>query len=144
MMPGFSGEQLVDALRQLPQFAQTPIMLLTAKADNDTRVRLLQRGVQDLLAKPFDSDELRARVANLLKAKHAHDVAQERRRLSEEKRRLLMEHAREAFVVLDADGLIVEANRAAADLLGKTPVELKNRRFGELARFEAPEDGGAD
>jgi PAS domain S-box-containing protein len=142
MMPGMSGEQLVDALRALPQFAQTPIMLLTAKADNDTRVKLLQRGVQDVLSKPFESEELRARVDNLLKTKRAHDAAQQRTQLSEEKRRLLMEHAREAFIVVDAEGAIVEVNRAAADLLGRGRAELEGRLLRGLAELEAADGGG--
>ena len=44
MMPGKSGDQMVEELRAQPQFDDIPILLLTAKADDDLRIRLLQSG----------------------------------------------------------------------------------------------------
>ena len=61
MMPGMSGDRLLDALRAAPETRDTPVLVLTAKADDQLRVELLRRGAQDFLAKPFAADELRAR-----------------------------------------------------------------------------------
>ncbi len=77
MMPEMSGDQMVAALR--PFLPDVPIVMLTARADDELRVRMLREGVQDYLAKPFAVDELLARVDGLVAA---------RRRTLEELRRL--------------------------------------------------------
>jgi PAS domain S-box-containing protein len=141
MMPELSGDQLVEALRADPLFEQTPIILLTAKADDETRVALLRGGVQDVLTKPFNSDELLVRVTNLLEAKRASDIVHEKRRVSEEKRRLLMEHARDAFLILDDQGQILEANKEASALFKAQGGALEGRRFTDLASAAGRENG---
>jgi signal transduction histidine kinase len=74
MMPKMSGDQLVSALRNRPDFDDTPVMLLTARADDDQRVRLLKEGAQDYVMKPFSREELLARVRNLVSMKRAKDL----------------------------------------------------------------------
>ena len=66
MMPKMSGDQMVAELRKHAEMADTPIVMLTAKADDGLRVELLQHGVQDYLQKPFLDDELLARIGGLL------------------------------------------------------------------------------
>ncbi len=74
MMPLMSGEQLVKAIRGSGDTpAATPILLLSAKAGDDLRVRLLRGGAQDYLTKPFLPQELLARAANLVATKRAGD-----------------------------------------------------------------------
>jgi signal transduction histidine kinase len=77
MMPGLSGEQLVQALRQHGELEQTPIVMLTARADVDLRVRLLRDGAQDYLLKPFSPAELLARINNLLINQRARRTLQQ-------------------------------------------------------------------
>ncbi|MDP9369737.1 MAG: response regulator [Chloroflexota bacterium] len=74
MMPGMSGDALVHALRSEPGLIDIPVIVLTAKADDELRVRLLREGAQDYLVKPFAPEELRARVGNLLAMKRVRDV----------------------------------------------------------------------
>ena len=66
MMPGMSGDKLVAALRQHRELDDVPLVILTAKADDALRVKLLGAGVQDYLTKPFSAEELRARVDGLV------------------------------------------------------------------------------
>ena len=77
LMPGMSGEQLVQAIRNSPELDHTPVVLLTARAEESVRVRLLREGAQDYLLKPFAADELRARVANLISMKRTRQVLQQ-------------------------------------------------------------------
>jgi len=70
MMPGMSGDALVAALRQQPGLEGVPIVLLTAKADDALRVKMLRGGVADYICKPFDPEELLARVGGLLAGRH--------------------------------------------------------------------------
>jgi signal transduction histidine kinase len=73
MMPGFSGMQLVDAIRDHEALSFTPILMLTAKTDDEIRVQLLREGAQDYLLKPFVAEELRARVGNLVALKRTRE-----------------------------------------------------------------------
>ena len=71
MMPRMSGDQLLAALRADPDFAGTPFLVLTAKADDALRVRLLREGAQDFLVKPFAAAELVTRAENLIAVRQA-------------------------------------------------------------------------
>lgn len=71
MMPEMSGDALVREIRSRPEFNLTPILLLTAKADDALRVQLLQEGASDYVMKPFSEAELLVRVRNLVNFKLA-------------------------------------------------------------------------
>lgn len=76
MMPYLSGDQLVEQLRTFPELETTPVVILTAKSDQELRVALLRQGAQDYLTKPFSVAELRARVDNLVALKRVRDLLQ--------------------------------------------------------------------
>jgi len=77
MMPQMSGDQFVHQLRTYPELDTTPVILVTAKADDELRVQLLRKGAQDYLMKPFSVEELRARVGNLIAIKRVRDLLQQ-------------------------------------------------------------------
>lgn len=64
MLPGLDG---FEALRRLRQQSELPVLMLTARAERGERVRGLQLGADDYLPKPFDPDELLARVRAILR-----------------------------------------------------------------------------
>lgn len=64
MMPGEDGLSLAAALRSR---SDVPILLLTAKADGEDRVRGLESGADDYLTKPFEPRELLLRINNILR-----------------------------------------------------------------------------
>jgi diguanylate cyclase (GGDEF)-like protein/PAS domain S-box-containing protein len=76
MMPKMGGDRLVDELRARSPLAHVPVMVMSAKADEALRIKLLTESVQDYLTKPFSAHELRARVRNLVTMKRARDVLQ--------------------------------------------------------------------
>jgi PAS domain S-box-containing protein len=65
MMPTMSGVQMIAGMRRLPELQATPILLLSAKADEQLMVKLLDEGAQDFIVKPFSEKELLVRVRNL-------------------------------------------------------------------------------
>lgn len=77
MMPEMDGVELVDALRQRPELAETPVLVLTARAEAELPERMLRKGVQDYLVKPVGAGELRARVDNLLDLSGSRRLLQE-------------------------------------------------------------------
>ena len=64
MMPGESGFELAKALRKT---SQVPILMLTARAEAESRITGLEIGADDYVAKPFEARELSLRIANILK-----------------------------------------------------------------------------
>jgi signal transduction histidine kinase len=76
LMPGLSGEELLEAVRSRPELNGVPFLLLTGQVDYTVRLRALRGGAQDYLTKPFSVEELRARVAIHLGLKLARDVLQ--------------------------------------------------------------------
>ncbi len=66
MMPVLSGLGLLAALRASPSTDFVPVVLLTARATSEDRLEGVQSGADAYLPKPFDPDELRACVANLI------------------------------------------------------------------------------
>lgn len=69
MMPGVSGLDLIRAVREAEAIQGTPIVLLTAKVDENTRVEGVEQGADAYLSKPFNDRELLAEVRNLLALK---------------------------------------------------------------------------
>lgn len=66
MMPGIDGITLTRQLRENPRTASVPIIILTARADDGSKMQALEAGVTDFLTKPFATSELVARCRNLL------------------------------------------------------------------------------
>jgi CheY-like chemotaxis protein len=54
MMPGLSGPETLELLRQLPEMRGVPVVFLTAKAMPDELEQLLHHGATGLIVKPFD------------------------------------------------------------------------------------------
>lgn len=66
MMPGKDGVELTSLIRAHPEYTRIPIVLITAQASDASRLKALEEGANDFIAKPFSSVELRARLRNLL------------------------------------------------------------------------------
>src|SRR5262249_47818402 len=68
MMPGLDGLALLQAVRAEPKLCLIPFIMLSARADEHTRVELLRSGADDYLVKPFAAAELLARVDGQLES----------------------------------------------------------------------------
>ena len=62
MLPFVDGLQLVGLVRQQPGWEQVPVLMLTAKTQERDIVRALDAGANDYIVKPFQPDELLARL----------------------------------------------------------------------------------
>jgi DNA-binding response OmpR family regulator len=66
-MPDMDGLALCHKIRENPQLADTPILLLTARADTQDKYHGFLQGADDYLVKPFDPTELQLRIKALLR-----------------------------------------------------------------------------
>jgi two-component system, OmpR family, phosphate regulon response regulator OmpR len=64
MMPGETGFDLAKSIRST---SGVPILMLTARAEKESRIAGLELGADDYVAKPFEPRELSLRIANILK-----------------------------------------------------------------------------
>ena len=111
MMPRLDGLGLVAALRADARTAAVPVLLLSARAGQESSVEGLRAGADDYLVKPFSAVELLARVRSNL------EMARFRSRESQF-RRTLIDSLQEGFFVTDEEGTILEANQAFLTLVG--------------------------
>jgi C4-dicarboxylate-specific signal transduction histidine kinase len=70
MMPEKDGLQACKELRERTSTQSIPIILLTARADEDTKLKALSVGASDFLPKPFSTTELHVRIKNLVESYH--------------------------------------------------------------------------
>lgn len=71
-LPGLDGYGVLAQLRSRPDTRQLPVVVLTAKGDEDNEVRVLQAGADDFLTKPFRARALYARLEKILHPRRAH------------------------------------------------------------------------
>lgn len=67
MMPNRNGLEFVESIKSKPEFANIPVIMLTARAGLHDRIKGLMVAVDDYLVKPFNGQELIVRIHNLLK-----------------------------------------------------------------------------
>ena len=66
VMPHLGGYAVLETVRADPQFAGVPVLLFSAAMSEDARAIGLRRGATEVLAKPFDLEQLRAAIRRCL------------------------------------------------------------------------------
>jgi signal transduction histidine kinase len=128
MMPEMDGFALLEALRRNPETRVVPVIMLSARAGEESRIEGLEAGADDYLAKPFTARELVARVEAQIKmarmrkqagdteAALTHEIQQARQFAWE-----ALEHIPDSFAMLDRDYKVTYMNRAAATISAGIP-----------------------
>lgn len=73
VMPNLSGLEILHTIRETNRIESTPVIVLTASTDPETKMKALELGVTDFVAKPVDPSELVLRVRNALVSKAHQD-----------------------------------------------------------------------
>lgn len=76
MLPGLAGTDVLRALRGRPEWADIPVVLLTARKEEQDRIEGLSLGADDYVSKPFSPRELVLRIAAVLRRVRQQPVAE--------------------------------------------------------------------
>jgi PAS domain S-box-containing protein len=154
LMPGLDGYEVCARLKAEPGLRDIPVLFLSGLSAAGDRVRAFQAGGVDFIAKPFQLEEVKARVRNhleLARQRRALQAANEqlqaelaghRRtqaalRAAEERFRGISEHAHDAICLIEPAGKIVWCNDQAVRLSGHARAQLL--AADSFAVFVAPE-----
>lgn len=85
VMPGMTGYEVCRRIRANPETRMLPVVMVTALDPKEERVKGIEAGADDFLAKPINQPELLARVRSLLRIKSLHDQLDEANRTLEER-----------------------------------------------------------
>ncbi|MBI4710182.1 MAG: response regulator, partial [Nitrospirae bacterium] len=101
MMPEMDGYEACKKLKENPETQRIPVVMVTALTERESRLKGLEAGANDFLAKPVDHAELMVRTKNLLKVKEFEDFLQNYNKILEEDVAKKTEELRIAFKNLD-------------------------------------------
>ena len=139
MMPGLDGFGLLKALRERPETQTIPLILLSARAGEESRVEGIEAGADDYLVKPFTARELQARVNTHLAISRLRREAGEReRRLREEAERSrqelvdILENLSDGFIRLDCNWRFTYVNSAAERLNNMRRQDMLGRSLWDV------------
>jgi adenylate cyclase len=114
MLPGMNGQETTRRIKHLADRPFIPVILVTARGDQQSKVKGLDAGADDFLVKPLDFAELLARVRAMLRLQRSQRSLQTEQRKTE----LLLHLTRELGTTLDLDELLMHFLDRLADAVG--------------------------
>ncbi len=144
MMPKMDGFQLCSRLKSDPRTSHIPVIMLTAKATMQDKISGLETGADEYLMKPFEEEELRARIRNLLEQrKRLHEyfrqyglvgadiknIASADQKFLQKAAAVIIEHISDTSFSVEIMADILAVSRSLLEkkleaLSGETPVSL--------------------
>ena len=132
MMPKLDGLGLVRELRNDPETRGVPIILVSARAGEESRVDGFGKGADDYLIKPFSARELLARVSARLELARVRGLAEQELRHARDYAEAIIHTTRGPLVILEADLRVHKANKAFYQTFNVPPAETEGRLIYEL------------
>lgn len=142
LMPGINGFEVLRRLKTEVEGRGIPVIFLSGITEVELRVEGLKLGAVDFISKPFQPDELLARVRNQMELfrlrarleRQAADLllANEQLRESEARYRAVTQSANDAIFTIDSEGKIVSWNQGAEKIFGYTEAEISGQPVIQL------------
>ena len=144
MMPGMDGYEVCRRLKASPQSHNITVIFLSALDDTKDKVRGLETGAVDFISKPFQAEEVIARVQTQLKIHRLEQALSARNRQLEADKARILENMNEGIFGLDSLGQITFANPAASVMTGWAVDQLKGRHLISLLQGDEQEEALSD
>ncbi|MGG4166395.1 response regulator transcription factor [Rossellomorea vietnamensis] len=128
MLPGLSGEEL---LKKITKESHVPVIIISAKLETQTKINSLRAGADDYITKPFDVDEVSARIDSCLRRYRDLSGVQETNQLMYKD------------IVLDMDSKVVTVNDSELKLTAREyeilllMMSSSNKVFSKANLFES-------
>ena len=133
IMPGMNGHQVMDFIKS--HYPDTLVIIMTGHASVESAVECLKMGAHDYLRKPFDFEQLLARVKNTINQinlKKEHELVNGRLKVTEQRYRYLVDASPDIIYTLNPEGEITFINGAAESLLGRDTEQLVNKHYTDI------------
>lgn len=124
MMPDMDGFDVCEALKSDAETADIAVIFLSALGDSRAKVRGFAVGGVDYIAKPFQSDEVVARVRTHIKIHRLERELARRNNELEAENQQILDAVDEGIIGLDIDGRITSVNPAATRITGWSAADL--------------------
>jgi signal transduction histidine kinase len=113
MMPNLNGFEVTRLIRADPKIKGMPVILITALGETADRIMGIEAGCDEFVTKPFEKQEVLARIRTLLKLNYYRSQIDEK-----EKFEHVVNRMNDGLVICDADLNIVKTNQKGRELLG--------------------------
>ncbi len=113
MMPGMDGFEVCRRLRRDPRTKELPIIIVTALNDRQSRLLGIQAGADDFISKPFDLEELDARIRSITRLNRYRTLLSERTKFER-----LLDLSPDGIIIVDSKQNVILANPAMHRMIG--------------------------
>ncbi len=132
MMPHLDGFGLLEAIRTDDRTRTLPMIMLSARAGEESRIEGLAAGANDYLIKPFSARELLARIGSQLELARLRRETEQALRYRGEQFQMLLNQAPLGMYLVDADFRIRQVNPIALPVFGNIPGGVVGRDFDAI------------
>lgn len=135
MMPGMDGFEVCERLKADPETADIAVIFLSALTDSQSKVHGLAIGGVDYIAKPFQTDEVLARVRTHIKIQRLERALARRNNELEDENQQILNTVEEGIIGLDVAGRISSMNAQAEAITGWAAADSIGELFSQLNLF---------
>lgn len=127
-MPPPNGFEVLKQIKENPLARQMKVIMLTATHQVENKIKAFSSGAADYISKPFEAEELIARIETQLALKKSEGALRE----SEARYRVLAENASDLIAKITLDGIYTYVSPASLAVLGYKPEELIGQSYYNL------------
>jgi len=139
-MPEMDGYQVCKALKEDPELENIPVIFVSALSEPFNKILGFQQGAVDYIEKPFQLEEVEARVSTHLKLQHYQKQLKAQAFSSEERFRLTFENAAVGIAHARMDGSFLIVNNCFCTILGYEEKEFDNLNLQDLVAPDEQEE----
>jgi len=132
MMPGMDGYEVCQKIKSDPLISDTVIIFLSALDDVEDKVKGFSVGAVDYVAKPFQADEVIARVETHIKIRQLEKTLEKKNKQLEVDNAIILESMGEGLLGVDKQGVITFVNPAGEKITGWQEEEMIGKNFHDL------------